>query len=523
MMHSRSRFRVTRAMLVRMLADAAMINVALVVALGLRFLIEFAAGEHRDVAQYEAALWSYIAAYWHNAAILTLLCLAIFAISGFYTYGRSYQGKYKAFVITQAVIQSYLIFGVSEYLLWDTLGLIQIPRGALLLAFGMNLGLTLASRSWAVLWERVVRPEREQAIRRIERPVRRVLVIGGAGYIGSALLPILLGRGHRVRVLDLFLYGTEPIEKVKDHPRLELLRGDFRHVQKVVEAMRDVDAVVHLGAIVGDPACDLDERLTIDVNLSATRMIAQVAKASGVRRFVFASTCSVYGANDDVLDEHSEVRPISLYGTTKLAAERGLQSMADDGFQPTILRFATIYGLSGRTRFDLVVNLLAAKAKIDGLITIHGGDQWRPFVHVEDAALAVACALERPLELVGNQIFNIGSDEQNRTIREVGELIYEHVVGAKLVINEDVDDRRNYRVSFQKARNILGFKPRWTIEQGIEQVVEAVVSGAVRDYRDPRFSNVRFLSESGAIELIRVDDDWSRQILPIQREPQLTR
>lgn len=281
-----------------------------------------------------------------------------------------------------------------------------------------------------------------------------------------------------------------------------------------------MDAVVHLGAIVGDPACDLDETVTINVNLGATQMIAQVAKATGIRRFVFASTCSVYGANDDILDERSEVKPISLYGQTKLAAERGLQSMADANFTPTILRFGTIYGLSGRTRFDLVVNLLAAKGKIDGQITVFGGSQWRPFVHVDDAALGVFKALETPLAIAGNQIFNVGSDEQNRTIRQIGELIHEQLPAADLIVEENDVDKRNYRVSFAKIRNQLGFEPSWTLENGIRQVVEAVANGDVQDYRDAKYSNVKFLRESGAIEIISVDDDWSRELNESRTSPQ---
>jgi len=250
--------------------------------------------------------------------------------------------------------------------------------------------------------------------------------------------------------------------------------------------------------------------VTVAVNLSATQMIAQVAKASGIRRFIFASTCSVYGACDELLDERSEVEPISLYGHTKLAAENGLKSMADANFAPTLLRFATIYGLSGRTRFDLVINVLSAKAKAEGQITVHGGNQWRPFVHVDDAALGVFTALEAPLSVAGNQTFNVGSDEQNHTIGEIGQMVKDQVFTAELICEESNTDNRNYRVSFQKIHNLLGFTPVWTIEAGISQVLEAVASGEVQDYRDAKYSNVKFLSDSGAIELVRADDDWSK-------------
>ena len=160
----------------------------------------------------------------------------------------------------------------------------------------------VGARIWSHLWARVVSPEREAFTKASRNGNRRILVIGGAGYIGSALLPKLLDRGHHVRLLDILLFGESPIAEVADHPNLEVIHGDFRHVENVVESMRDVDAVVHLGAIVGDPACSLDEDLTIDINLTATRMIAELAKRSHVDRFVFASTCSVYGACDEMLD-----------------------------------------------------------------------------------------------------------------------------------------------------------------------------------------------------------------------------
>jgi nucleoside-diphosphate-sugar epimerase len=340
---------------------------------------------------------------------------------------------------------------------------------------------------------------------------RTVLVIGGAGYIGSALLPKLLKQGYRVRLLDLMIFGDEPIRHVIDDPNLEVRQGDFRHVEQVAEALQGVDAVVHLGAIVGDPACNLDEELTIEVNLTATRMIAELAKAAGVERFIFASTCSVYGACDEVLDERSLVKPISLYGHTKLASERVLMSMVSDRFKPTVVRFATIYGLSGRTRFDLVVNLLTAKAKIEGKITVNGGDQWRPFVHVDDAALAVSSILGAPLENVAHQIFNVGSNEQNYTISQIGELVHDAVFTAELVVNADDTDRRNYRVNFSKIQNILGFTPQWTVPQGIQQVLDAIANGDVHDYSDPRYSNVKFLSEKRTDRLVR--NNWAQELV----------
>ncbi len=502
----------TRGTLVRMLADAAMTIVSLAGALAIRLALDAAFDKAPTGASLTGRFWDHVGLFLWNAPLLTALCLAVYSLSGFYTYGRSYQGKYKALIIVQAVTYSYLLYGCLTYLSWDRFGWNEMPRGALVLAFALNLGICLASRTWTFLWEAVVRPERESKPRPRSESGKNVLVIGGAGYIGSALLPKLLNHGYRVRVLDMFLYGTEPIAGVLRHPRLELVEGDFRHVHKVVSSMRDMDAVIHLGAIVGDPACDIDEKVTLDVNLSATEMIANVAKASGIPRFIFASTCSVYGACDDLLDEHSEVQPISLYGHTKLAAERGLLQMADDTFRPTILRFATIYGLSGRTRFDLVVNLLAAKAKTEGIITINGGDQWRPFVHVDDAALGVLTVLQAALPQVGKEIFNVGSNAQNYTISQIGELIQERVLGAELIQDLNSKDKRNYRVSFDKIDRVLGYAPAWTVEEGVDQVLEAIAAGNVVDYKDSRYSNVKHLTLSGGIDVIRVDDDWSQHL-----------
>jgi nucleoside-diphosphate-sugar epimerase len=346
-----------------------------------------------------------------------------------------------------------------------------------------------------------------------ETRAKHVLVIGGAGYIGSALLPKLLDNEYHVRLLDLLLFGTEPIAGVIGHPHLQLVQTDFRQVDQVVKAMRDIDAVIHLGAIVGDPACALDEELTIEVNLMATRMVAEVAKGSGVKRFIFASTCSVYGASDQILDERSALNPVSLYARSKIASEKVLVKMADDSFTPVILRFGTVYGLSGRTRFDLVVNLLTAKAVLDDQITVSGGAQWRPFVHVDDAALAVFKVLEAPQALVHNQVFNVGSDAQNYTIQQVGEIIHRMVPTAELISKGDDADQRDYRVNFNKVRNLLGFVPQRTVEQGVQQVIEAIKAGKVKDYRDAKYSNVKFLGEGFTSGLMRHEHGWADALL----------
>jgi len=498
----------TWGQILRIAADVIMIQFALLSAIAARFLW-FVAFERAPMnvdigEQLRHDLTSYLDSAWP----LTIISISVAYLSGFYTYGRAYQGRYKALIVFQAVSQSYLLFAFMSYFARGELG---ISRTALVLAWFFTVVLLVASRIWSQVWHQVVHSERSGE-QEHTGDGRNVLVIGGAGYIGSALLPKLLDRGYRVRVLDLLVYGTEPIESVIDHPNLEVVQGDFRHVDKVVEAMHGIDSVVHLGAIVGDPACDLDEQLTVEVNLTATRMIAQVAKGWGANRFIFASTCSVYGAGDEVLDERSQLNPISLYGRTKLVAEKVLRRMADENFSPTIVRFSTIYGLSGRTRFDLVVNLLAAKAKTESKITVFGGDQWRPFVHVDDAAKAVQMILDAPRELVGNEVFNVGSDEQNYKIAEIGELVAQYVPTAELMVSEDATDLRNYRVSFAKIRQTLDYHPEWTVESGIQQVLEAIAAGHVQDYRDARYSNVKFLREAAGDRLTATRDDLAHEL-----------
>jgi nucleoside-diphosphate-sugar epimerase len=501
--------RLTPGMALRIFADVIMVQCSLLAALSLTWVYHVLRGDLTpEVSAVD--LFFKLVGKWADAGWpLALICVAIFYLSGFYTFGRFYQGRYKALIVLQAVCQSYLIYGFINYGFLDETR--KLPRSALIIAWGISLLLLIGSRLWLQMWKTIVDPERERNLAAGQSHSRRILVIGGAGYIGSALLPKLLEKGHRVRLLDLLLFDTEPISAILGHPNLEIVQGDFRHVGKIVEVMQGVDSVVHLGAIVGDPACELDRELTTEVNLSATRMVAEVAKLCGVERFVFASTCSVYGACDETLDERSTTKPVSHYGNTKLAAERVLREMGDHRFTPTILRFATIYGLSGRTRFDLVVNLLTAKAKIDGRITVNGGNQWRPFVHVDDAALALVRVLTAPRELVGNQVFNVGSDEQNYTIGEVGAMVHQHVPGAELLIDEKDIDRRNYRVSFAKIRNELNFEPQWTLELGIQQVLEAIARGDIIDYSEAKYSNVKFLSAQGNERLSR--STWAHEML----------
>lgn len=493
-----------------------LIQVAVVVALVTRYLIVYVFQNPEGTDELRTIAADYVSIWLNRSFLLTLLCLVSLAIAGVYTRRRFYMGRYKIIAVVQAVTVGFLAYAAIRYFMSQgevVVARTDFPRVALLMTYGLSLAFLIGARTFIRVWQRFgsENTTSSQAAAAKDKEVdNRVLVIGGAGYIGSALVPQLLNEGFHVRVLDAMLFGEEPLESVKDHPNLEVMRADFRS-GLLGRAMRDVGTVVHLAGIVGDPACNLDEGLTVDVNLTSTRSIAHTAKDLNVKRFIFASTCSVYGACDEMLDEKSISKPVSLYGNTKLASERVLREMADEEFSPTILRFATIYGLSGRTRFDLVVNLLSAKAKVDGQITVFNGNQWRPFVHVMDAAKAIKTAIAAPRDAVHNEIFNVGSNEQNHTILEVGQMIHEKVIAAELIVDDSGTDARNYRVDFSKIQEQLGFEPDWTIEKGIEQVLGAIASGKVTDYHDPKYSNYAFLNLQGTTELAR--DHWAVQMI----------
>ena len=493
---------------VRMCADTVIENVSLFAGLlANHFVAELA---NRGSAEI-------VGPYLRCFGLLTVICLIAFHTMGFYTRGRAYQSRYKVLVVAQATILAFLIFGFAQYAV-PYFG--HLRRPTLLFAWGFSFfGLSVA-RVWSAIWRRMAVLEERQSrvevnkIESLSDGAGKVLVIGGAGYIGSALIAKLLKDGHKVRLLDAFLYGHEAISGSVHHPNLEIMEGDFRRVDLVVKAVQGVDMVVHLGAIVGDPACALDEEVTIETNLLATRMIAEVTKGAGIRRFVFASTCSVYGASDQFLDERSSLNPVSLYARSKIACENVLRSMKSETFVPVILRFGTIYGLSGRTRFDLVVNLLSAKAAVDGVITVYGSDQWRPFLHVDDAAHAVFLACRAKESAIEETVFNVGSDAQNYTLGEVGRLIKEKVPTADLQFFEENVDRRNYRVNFSRIERTLGFTPNWTLDLGIQQVLDAIASGKVVDYRDPHYSNVKYLTEEVRVKDLRYSEHvWARNAI----------
>jgi nucleoside-diphosphate-sugar epimerase len=488
--------------LTRLAADAVIVNIGLLVGLSARLVGHaLAADTPVDDTSLHRMLRSLVAFYTSGTPLLTPLALTCFASFGLYSRGRFYTSRYKALCLGQAVTLGYLLFGFTTFFV-PALG--PHPRSSLAVAWLATCGLLLIARFGAAAMTRFIRRElQETAAPSQLMPGARVLVIGGAGYIGSVLARRLLGSGYRVKILDALFYGDASIAELRRDPRVSFVKGDSRDVGAVVAAIRDVDAVVHLGEIVGDPATALDETLTIDINVAATRMIAEVCRASGVPRLIYASSCSVYGASDELLDEHSALNPVSIYAKAKIAAERAILSLRTPSFGPTILRFATVYGISPRPRFDLVVNLLAARATTDRRIVINGGQQWRPFVHVADVAGAIVGVLEAPPEAVAGEVFNVGSNAQNYRLVDLGEIIRRQHPGIDVDVNEGDVDRRNYRVSFDKIARCLGFAPRFTVEDGVREISDAIAEGNIPLYTLPTFSNYQSLNATDRLAEIR--------------------
>jgi nucleoside-diphosphate-sugar epimerase len=427
------------------------------------------------------------------AALWSLLALFIFHGHGFYTRTRGYVHRYKALVVMRAITLLVIGFVLIDALFYQRQ---LFPVGLALTAWIWLLVTVGGSRLAKHLFLERYRVESRSTLAKPDR----VLVVGGAGYLGSVLVPILLDRGYRVRVLDSLLFGKESLKAIEKHANFELIPGDVRDIQAVVQTMKGVDAVIDLAAIVGDPACEENPQLAVEINRAATRMLIDIGRGYGIQRFLLASTCSVYGASEFLMDEHSKVAPISLYARTKVDSENLLLAAKCSDFHPTILRLSTLFGVSPRPRFDLVVNLLTARAIRSGKITIYNGEQWRPFMDVYDAARCFLACLEGNLDVVSGEIFNAGSFELNHRLSEVAEII-STVIPTVDVERVENQDRRNYRVSFDKIHSRLGFVCERTLEQGIQDLAGMVRGSEVKDFSTEMFNNramVRLYAQSAA-------------------------
>lgn len=309
-----------------------------------------------------------------------------------------------------------------------------------------------------------------------------VLVTGGAGYVGSIVVDELLEHGYRVRALDALLHGSVPsLLQSWGDPRFEFVKGDVRETETRKRALEGISAVVHLAAIVGDPACARQPELARAVNLGATKALLEDAERVGVDRFVFASTCSNYGrmGNGDLANEDVELKPISLYAETKVEGER--QVMRRGGMATTCLRFATVYGTSPRMRFDLTVNEFTRDLAIQAKLVIFGEQFWRPYVHVRDAASAIVRVLESPTGIVAGEVFNVGATRENYRKLDLVEILRKRFPDGRIDFVHRDEDPRDYRVSFEKFAERVGFKTERSVEKGIDEVLALVRSGLLDD------------------------------------------
>ena len=335
-----------------------------------------------------------------------------------------------------------------------------------------------------------------------------VLVTGHLGYIGSVLTRVLHKAGHTVVGLDTGFFADCLISEgtVADPPDREL-RKDIRAVE--TGDLEGIDGVIHLAALSNDPMGQLNPDLTDAINHHASLTLAGRAREAGVPRFVFSSSCSMYGAGegDTALTEEAPFNPISAYALSKVRAEKGLALLATDNFSPVFLRNATAYGPSPRMRFDLVLNNLVGWAVATGTIRIMSdGTPWRPLVHVEDICDACVAALEGPREVIHNEAFNVGQEEENFQVRDIAEAVRQAVPGCRVVYaGENQGDRRSYRVCFRKiSERLIGYRPRWRLRNGVEQLYEFLRSvrlspGLFGDRRFTRLAQLNWLTESGRI------------------------
>ena len=324
----------------------------------------------------------------------------------------------------------------------------------------------------------------------------KVLVTGGAGYVGTVLVPKLLAAGHTVRVLDLYLYGKDVLDAVASDPKLEQIHGDLRNPSTVRQAVAGCDAVIHLACISNDPSFELDPVLGRSINLDAFEPLVDASKNAGVRRFIYASSSSVYGVKQepDVTEELS-LEPLTDYSKYKAECEDILLDKRGPNFAALVLRPATVCGYSPRLRLDLSVNILTNHAYHRRKITVFGGDQKRPNIHIDDIARLYVESLDLPDKLIDGKIYNAGYD--NMTINAIAELVRE-IVGPDVTIQRTTtDDPRSYHISSEKIRRELGFAPRLTVKDAIKDLVKAFDAKLVADPADEKYYNIKVMQHVG--------------------------
>ncbi len=323
---------------------------------------------------------------------------------------------------------------------------------------------------------------------------KRIVVTGGAGYIGSTLVRQLLASGYSVCVVDVLRFGGESIAELLNDVNFEFIRSDVKDLANYEDAISKAFGVIHLAAIVGDPACAKEPELAVDTNLNSLKSIYALAERHGVKKLIFASTCSNYGKMKDpesFVDETSELSPVSLYAKTKVEAEEFLMGQPRaNKCKPTCLRFATVYGISPRMRFDLTVNEFTKELAMDRELVVFGEQFWRPYCHVSDIARSIITVLESPEEKTAFDVFNVGDSGENYQKQMIVEEIGKQIPGIRVRYVERTEDPRDYRVSFEKISSSLGFHVTRTVPDGIGQVKELIQKRLLSDPDDPKYKNI---------------------------------
>lgn len=412
------------------------------------------------------------------AAMFPIVFISINHITGLYTslkYSPSWQ---KSLILSSSSFFSFIFLTIMG------MNFFPILNAAVFL--------TLLSAVPRILLNLFNSPPKKNAFLQLITSDSPILIVGGGGYIGSVLVQKLIKSNIRVKVFDKFIYGKQVFDDLADDKRLEIIEGDVTEIYALTLALRNVKAVVHLAGIVGDPASMIDDKLTRHMNIVSTQMLKEAVKAFRIPKFLFASSCSVYGSSEKIVNEKSKLNPLSPYAKTKIDSEREILQDTFDDFHPTILRFATAFGHSQKPRFDLVFNLFLAQAYNNGFVTVTGENQWRPFISVQDLAEAIMKILEAPKEKISRQIYNIGDNALHATIGELAK-IAQGIVGeekkVQIIVRKDDLDLRNYRVSFDKFQAQFDFKCRTTLEDGAKEILENFKKGTYKKpYTDVYYS-----------------------------------
>ena len=320
----------------------------------------------------------------------------------------------------------------------------------------------------AISTEKYFYSNKTKTSKKIKKKLPNVLIVGGAGYIGSNLSLKLLNLGYKIKILDKFLYDKKVFKKNKN---LSVIKKDISDIHVQYEVLKDIDAVIYLAEIVGDPSCAARPQDALKTNYIALNSLATLCSYMNINRFIYTSSCSVYGASSDdtkILNEESPLNPVSLYARIKILSEKSLLSQPNFLFAPTILRLGTVYGYSIRNRFDLVMNIFAKDAYFKKNINIYGGNQWRPNIHVDDVANGIIKVLEAPIDKVERKVFNLTNSRENLRIKDMASKAVKVFKGCKISVSTNNSDNRNYRVSSKKIEKILKFKAKYTIEKSLQ-------------------------------------------------------